>query len=663
MATVDLKALAKLKPEIIGDRLDKAVSNVRGFNDNFVVGDAANQYIQENPNAGYNLIDIPSGQVTSRQNATQDYGALGNLAYGIISPFTNLGQVAGEIGKDPNQRGASESLLSEENFKRYKADPLAFTGQQAIGAASTFVPAGGTLLGAVAKGAAAGAGSAFSAADLTDENLDLGGELLKGAALGGGLGAIAKGVSSLASKGAGAADDVVTGAAKGNALTRAGRGLKKSALGLSDEVSPTGFQRTQQLADDAINILDSTGGKATPAGLNKSFSKLNNELATVVKGADTRFNPTSIMDDTIERLSLEVDDVAAGAVGKNVEVLRKKLANLGDSPTADQIVKLKSEVQGQMGNIYKKLSSGNAPLSPSEQATLAFRNSLDDAIAATLPEAKAITSQMSVLHQIAPDIYKNSQKGLKVGSPLLGTQLNLSGPVQGLKNAVGNVAERIGQGAVPGGGAVSRFADLANTAQQKAMLSSTIPAAVLRQPEGTPANPFAPEPMIEDPMLMEDEILAEDTGDTGMTVQEATQYFLNQGMSIKDAKEYGKVYGTEPKKEKELSGTEKEKNSNLNTGLRALNKIESVIAEDPSSLSNAFLPGILQSSSTRQLNTSISQLSDVIGRMRSGGAISEQEEARFRGFLPSTNPLAPDDPETIAFKLNEIKQLLSDALV
>jgi hypothetical protein len=54
----------------------------------------------------------------------------------------------------------------------------------------------------------------------------------------------------------------------------------------------------------------------------------------------------------------------------------------------------------------------------------------------------------------------------------------------------------------------------------------------------------------------------------------------------------------------------------------------------------------------KQLRTLRSDLSDKIGRLRSGGAINKDEEYRFKNLLPTLR----DDAETIKFKLDKIER-------
>jgi hypothetical protein len=105
-----------------------------------------------------------------------------------------------------------------------------------------------------------------------------------------------------------------------------------------------------------------------------------------------------------------------------------------------------------------------------------------------------------------------------------------------------------------------------------------------------------------------------------------------------------------------LKGEERKLAGNVKTGLRALDSIAQLIEEG--AMLGTVLPGAIQPANSKKLSTALAQASDVIGRMRSGGAISEDEMATFKSFLPQQF----EDPETIKYKLGELYQLFNDVL-
>ena len=66
----------------------------------------------------------------------------------------------------------------------------------------------------------------------------------------------------------------------------------------------------------------------------------------------------------------------------------------------------------------------------------------------------------------------------------------------------------------------------------------------------------------------------------------------------------------------------------------------------------SILPNVMASEDAQFLETRRQNLSDLIGRMRSGGAINKDEEKRFLKLIPRFG----DEEETIKYKLNQLNK-------
>lgn len=64
----------------------------------------------------------------------------------------------------------------------------------------------------------------------------------------------------------------------------------------------------------------------------------------------------------------------------------------------------------------------------------------------------------------------------------------------------------------------------------------------------------------------------------------------------------------------------------------------------------AFLPNFTQSKETQRTELARTNVSDLIGRLRSGAVVGPEEEKRFRQLIPRYG----DKPETIAYKMKEL---------
>lgn len=155
----------------------------------------------------------------------------------------------------------------------------------------------------------------------------------------------------------------------------------------------------------------------------------------------------------------------------------------------------------------------------------------------------------------------------------------------------------------------------------------------------TPNNPLAPE-----------------------NLRASIEQILANGGSLKDAQEFvsladalQKIQPSGQSKTK-LNATQIQQANNAQSGLDSLATIQQTLTSNPNAAKLASLPGgsFTQSlTGTGSYTAAIANATDVIGRLRSGGAINAEEEKRFRSLLPS----AFNDPETINYKLGQLSNL------
>lgn len=103
---------------------------------------------------------------------------------------------------------------------------------------------------------------------------------------------------------------------------------------------------------------------------------------------------------------------------------------------------------------------------------------------------------------------------------------------------------------------------------------------------------------------------------------------------------------------KPLSAESSKLSANVDSGLAAINEMTNMLNEKGTI--SIFAPNPFNQT-RKQYFTSADNLVDIIGRIRSGGAITDSEEARFKALLPK----ALDDKNTWTKKINQLKALLS----
>lgn len=98
---------------------------------------------------------------------------------------------------------------------------------------------------------------------------------------------------------------------------------------------------------------------------------------------------------------------------------------------------------------------------------------------------------------------------------------------------------------------------------------------------------------------------------------------------------------------------------NVDSGLKQIDQLMGALEQDPSVFQKWTMPGDPERSAIITMNE---DLADILGRLRSGGAINKDEESRFRKQLLSIGPVRAilQDPKTAKFKLTKLKQLFSD---
>jgi hypothetical protein len=120
------------------------------------------------------------------------------------------------------------------------------------------------------------------------------------------------------------------------------------------------------------------------------------------------------------------------------------------------------------------------------------------------------------------------------------------------------------------------------------------------------------------------------------------------------------IFGT--KAEKPMSAEAAKSVSNAQIGLQALGDFEGAVAADPSVLTKRVIPGrgILGGAlgaalGTRGADAASQQIIDVIARLRTGAAITNDEAKRFEQFIPQ----AGDSPQVAQQKLGYLRNQFS----
>lgn len=147
-------------------------------------------------------------------------------------------------------------------------------------------------------------------------------------------------------------------------------------------------------------------------------------------------------------------------------------------------------------------------------------------------------------------------------------------------------------------------------------------------------------------------------------VQQGVQAILANGGKLSDVTAYVSLVkamqdlGGSTGKAATPNATQQQQANNALSGLQSVQDIASTLQSNPNAAKLSALPGGSLTSAltgTGQYKAAIANAVDVIGRLRSGGAIGEQEQKQFKALLPQ----AFDSPDTAAYKLNQLQTLFN----
>jgi hypothetical protein len=143
-------------------------------------------------------------------------------------------------------------------------------------------------------------------------------------------------------------------------------------------------------------------------------------------------------------------------------------------------------------------------------------------------------------------------------------------------------------------------------------------------------------------------------------LETSIEKILANGGSLDDVSKFVTIAGAVQKAQSvsapKLNSTQQQQANNAQSGLDSLAAIAQTLQSNPNAAKLASLPGgsLTQSlTHTGAYAAALNNATDVIGRLRSGGAINADEEKRFKALLPGSF----DSPDTINYKLNTLATL------
>lgn len=605
--------------------------------------------------------------------------------------------------KKGGRGGTLTSLISEGG---------AIGGGAAGAAAGTaLLPGLGTLIGG-GIGAGIGAFTGRVAENkIRDDRLGVGDAAKEGAlstVLGAGPIRLAKGAVTAGKAvkgGSGLTDALIEAgnkATKGSIRETAGKKLTNA----SDDLSIRGFRlKPSQLTnfknkfgEDVSQVIKKykLTGKDSDTIRQTVIDPLQSEFDAI--GAKIPAIPTANIQKAFEAkygklISSAVEDNKS--IGRQLKQQADEIAKkYGDTVDGAEIATLRREFDSLVS--YADKAANPARYGVNKRAADALRSVLQDTadkvgLKATDGKTfKEVGRELSKLRQLTDDI--GGQENLGRGSSPLGITTLLGGGVGAMGGPAGAISGILATRAVnsPGGrkavagatekagaaltakgavaqpyGAPAMAGRILPVAGTGAYLSSNTPNSA-----SSPTTPPATSPnSIADnigTLSQETDSLSSDNSPFApQNLQASIQKIIANGGSLKDASEFislaqalQSIQESGQASAKPLSAEASKVVSNANIGLQALDDFEGAIAEDPSVLAKRVIPGRGAAGGllggilgTRGADAAAAQIVDVIARLRTGAAITNDEAKRFETFIPQAN----DPPQVRSQKLSYLR--------
>jgi hypothetical protein len=577
--------------------------------------------------------------------------------------------------KQKGKGGFATSLISEGGA----------LGGAALGAAAgSVVPVIGTAIGGII-GAGLGAYTGRLAENkIRDDDWRVG-EAAKEGAITAATSAIIPGFKALkgagaASKALGGVDDVAKAAkatAGKNPIDRVGREMYRATLGIDDIITPgktkpTTIFKADELLDEAAQV----GLKGTPKAMQRQvatqYDELGKELGAVL-GQNSKSVPikgkggvfSTAVKDISDELPLKIDNASTQSELLRVTNELEGLASKGNI-SASGLQAFKDRLSGRLSNAFTKLQNGT-DLNAKEAVDMAFWRRVDDAIGKVAPEAKALTTRQSRLYGLSQGLGRMTRSAgnptgfgdlaMRAGAPAFRKGENTAGRMlMGIGNLGGGAGASSTARSAAMGGARQAIPGVIGEQMFNSVPSDPLEDALMQGQDGFYGEEDQQYGQMdamggfEDPMAgagMEDPYPRENLMyDIQRDPENASDY-------IKYYKQMQEIFG--PAAQPKMNAAQQQRALTSESGLRSLDVLDDIAANDPGAFARSALPNpfglTARLTGTTDIRAATDNVVDVIARLRSGAAITDDEARRFSRQLPQ----AGDTPQAAMRKLQNVR--------
>ena len=435
----------------------------------------------------------------------------------------------------------------------------------------------------------------------------------------------------------------------GKVATKTGQALEKGLIKPQVRVGPTMVSQEEKIAQAAKEFgLSGIPGQRL-AQVDELYKGLSSNLDDVLSQSTAKASSETIKTAMRQKLT---DMGLTGAQYDDIVNASLNRIGAGDV-TAKSISALKSTIGKELPS--KVWDMG--PSTASQEVRYAMWQALDDVLTGIEPGAKAITSKMSKLYDLAPGLAKG--RAATVPIPLTGIRVGAA-PVQAVQDITAKGLQATGQGLEP-------ILEAAKGLQKPAT------AAAIGMRGGQEATPQIPQEMTPEPQYQEEITQPDKTTEalkkiTMMQVLDLAQGGKNISKleAIKKAIQTMSPEGT-------MSAADKAVVNQAKQGLNLVDVLENQYSKVQQEGLTAGSPGLGILGGVRGSAAALSQtspnaaayentkqafLSKLARASGEKGVLTDQDIKRIEKTIPSFY----DTPDTAAAKLAIVRQIIGDAI-
>lgn len=423
-----------------------------------------------------------------------------------------------------------------------------------------------------------------------------------------------------------------------------------------------GRRVTPQIEKNVNTYLDKTIG-ATGSPKEKLIKVIadKDEVGQTI-GNLAKSDKTPLMVEDLQRITSKVKP---GLIknAPETDLIRATREAIGATPTKGELHVIKGQLDDELKNFYRKVDAGTATKAE-EKILKAYRDGIKDVLG-DIPGYKEANSQYSTILDAEKLLLKAPKpKNITV----FGVDTGIGGQsIQKGKDKLGKLAQRVAGEPTPPPSPTSGYRPFIGATAKN--LPSQVGSRVAGTAFGIPFVGGDKQEQAPAQGLNFQEDIVTDVPQTGAggAFQDSSKveqaYF--QALSGGDTKTADailkgyEIFGGSGKSAKPESAESKKTTSNAKVGLEAIASLRNTIATDPDALKKTAIPGrglfsgaVGSALGTGSIDADRQQIVDIIARMRTGAAISQNEEQMFQKYIPQ----AFDSPEVQDQKLGYLER-------